>query len=143
MTESNSHDGEELRLLYDVTISDLSYFKMQQWAVTNYGLLIDGGLIGIAQLIKPLDKCDRWVLAALACFGAAAALVVLGKLQRSIDIRRKRLSNIRSKFGEAFMAAWSAGKKDDEYMDVGRLLIGAVVLTALLTVWLLWCRFRG
>jgi hypothetical protein len=140
MTESNSHDGEELRLLYSVTIGDLSYFKTQQWAVANYSLLIDGGLIGVAQLIHHLNRCDRWLLAGLSIVAAVAAVAVLCKLQRSIDIRHERLRAIRSKFGAAFMAAWSAEPKDDEYMNVGRLLIGAIVMTAVLTVWLLWCR---
>jgi hypothetical protein len=140
MTETNSHDREELRLLYTVTITDLSYFKTQQWLVANYCLLIDGGLIGVAQLIHNLNRCDRWWLAGLSIAAAVAAVIILCKLQRSIHIRHKRLSDIRTKFGAAFKAAWSAEQKKGEYMDVGWLLVGGVVVTMLLTAWLLLWR---
>jgi hypothetical protein len=73
---------EEMRLLYQVTVADLSYFKSQQWSVTNYSLLIYAGLVGIAQFLKPdLSSTDRAILIGLAVAVGLTAAFVLFKLK--------------------------------------------------------------
>lgn len=34
-------DREELRLLYQVTVSDIAFFKQQQWSISNYALTVE------------------------------------------------------------------------------------------------------
>ncbi len=141
MTTQQQSDNEELRLLFQVTTADLAYFKTQQWAITYYSFLVDAALIGVAQLLRPtISGLERFALACLALLGALAAMVILAKLEKSISVRRSRLDEARSHFGSAFQRAWAAEHKGDEYVHSIYVLYGGVVLTSLLTMWLLACR---
>jgi hypothetical protein len=137
MTSNLSSDDEELRLLYQITTSDLSYFKSQQWSVTYYCFLIDAALIGVAQLVLPLRATDKVLLSSLILVAAISALVVLWKLENSISIRMSRLEAIRTRFGAAFGRAWSAAPKRPERVHSVYLLRGGVILTGALSLWLI------
>ena len=141
MTTPQQSDREELHLLYQVATTDLAYFKTQQWAVTYYSLLVDAALVGVAQLLRPnLSELERFSLCGLAFLGALAAIIILSKLEKSISVRRSRLDAAREQFGSAFQRAWSAEHKGDEYVHSIYILYGGVVLTSLLTMWLIACR---
>ena len=140
MSTGHETEGEELRLLYQVTTSDLAYFKTQQWSLTYYCLLIDAGLIGIAQFLKTLCPPDRAVLCVLVMAATTAVLVVLHKLQRSIEVRQSRLEAVRESFGPRFKRAWSAEHKDEEFVHSVWLLRSGIVITGILAVWLISSR---
>lgn len=134
-------DRSELQMLYQVTVSDLAYFKTQQWAVTYYSLLVDAALVGVAQLLRPeLGSIERLVLSGLALFAALAAVIVLSRLEKSISVRRSRLDAVRSELGNVFQRAWAAEHKGEEYIHAIYILYGGVVITGLLTMWLIVCR---
>src|SRR5688572_13586502 len=125
-------------MLYQITVSDLSYFKTQQWNVTYYALLIEAAVVGFAKVLSPpLTMLDRCLLAFLSVAAAVAALFVLSKLQRSISVRQSRLDAVRRSLGEAFQRAWSAQYKEDHPIQSVYLLRGGIVVTTLLTLWLL------
>lgn len=42
------HDREELRLLYQVSVSDIAFFKQQKWWGINYILAIFAAILFIA-----------------------------------------------------------------------------------------------
>jgi hypothetical protein len=132
-----SAEEEDLRMLYQITVSDLSYFKSQQWNVTYYALLIEAAFVGVGQVLgQSLTVSDRAVLCCLAVASAISALYVLGKLQRSISVRDSRLEAIRATLTEAFHRAWAARHKAEEKVPNVFLLRGGIVITTLLTVWL-------
>jgi hypothetical protein len=134
-------DHEELRLLYQVTVGDLTYFKTQQWSVTNYSMLLFAGLVGVAQLLKPnLTTVDRTLLVAAVVFVFAAALVVLYKLQTSILVRQARLDAVREQFTDEFHVAWAAEEKGTEVLHSIFLLRLAVVGGGGLAAWLIGMR---
>src|SRR5689334_4507291 len=109
----------------------------QQWNVTYYALLLEAALVGVGQLLgTSLKGADRLLLAALAVLACAAALYVIAKLQRSISVRQTRLDATRRRMSESFQRAWSAEHKDEEKVPNVLLLRGGIVITALLTVWL-------
>ena len=135
-----SLDREELRPLYEVTVADLSHFKTQQWAVTNYTLLIQAAVVGIAQLLSQLRQSDRILLFLLSVAGAIAGMVVLSKLQHSIGVRQSRLRAARDEFSDEFKAAWAAETKGPEYVHSIYLLYSTVIIAALLVGWLVLCR---
>ena len=137
----HDREQEELRLLYAVTTQDLSYFKTQQWSVTYYALLIDAGLVGVAQLLSANRTIlDRIALVVLTFGAAAAAMLVLYKLQASITVRQSRLESLRAAFTETFRRVWSAQHKPPEYIHSVYLLYGGIALTAILTAWLVGMR---
>jgi hypothetical protein len=138
---NNQSTREELQLLYQVTVSDLAYFKTQQWSVTNYSLALLAGLIGVTQFLKPsLSSWDRFVLVALAAAVSIIVLVVLSKLQKSIEVRQSRLEATRANFSASFQAAWAAETKGREYVHAIHFLYTAVVIGAVLSAWLIGFR---
>jgi hypothetical protein len=143
MSSQATDDAEEIRLLYQVTTADLSYFKAQQWSVTYYSFLIDAGLVGVAQLLLPLRLLDKSILSALVILAMGAALFVLSKLQRSISVRQSRLEAVRREFGTAFARVWSAEYKQPERVHSIYLLCGGILLTGLLSLWLINLRLTA
>ena|SRR5688572_22539829 len=138
MTEpSAASHREELMLLYQITVGDLSYFKTQQWAVANYAFLLLAGITGVHQLAGAVTSFERIGLAALALSVAIVVLVVLTKLQTSIRVRQARLEATRKSFSLAFKDAWAAETKGPELVHAIWFLYGAVVLGALIVVWLI------
>ena len=129
-------EHEELRLLYSTSVGEISFFKQQQWTVTNYAVAIYVGLVVIAkQLIaKPPDTWKVFVLTATAVAVAIAGIGVIRLLQSSIEVRRNRLCMIRSRFSEAFRAAWTQQKEKD---DIQLLLYAVVVTGGVFSFWLL------
>jgi hypothetical protein len=134
--ELTQHEHEELLGLYQVTVTDLSYFKTQQWTSTNYFFLLLAGIVGVGQLGHP-SLITRLLLIALAVLVAAAALVTLQKLQDSIEVRRARLDRIREYFGPAFAAAWAAKAKKREYIKSVWFLRFAILGGSAIVCWLL------
>ena len=134
-------DHEELRLLYQVTVGDLTYFKTQQWSVANYSMLLYAGLVGVAQMLKPgLATGDRGLLVAIVVLVLIAAYVVLYKLQASIVVRQTRLDAVRRKFTDEFQVAWAAEEKGAEFMHSIFLLRLAVGGGGGLAAWLIGLR---
>jgi len=134
-------DHEELRLLYQVTVSDLTYFKTQQWSVTNYSMLLFAGLVSVAQLLKPnLMTGDRALLVGAVVLVLLAALVVLYKLQTSILVRQARLDAVRQQFTDEFHVAWAAEDKRVEVLHSIFLLRLAVGGGGGLAAWLIGMR---
>ena len=133
--------NEELRLLYEVTVTDLSYFKTQQWAVTNYCMLSYAALVGVAtQLPGGLKVVDRLLLIAFALAACVSSMFVQKKLQTSVAIRQSRLDHLRDSFGSDFLRSWSAQYKPKERLHAIHLLLIAVPLGFSLVVWLLGFR---
>ncbi len=61
-------------ILYRALIDELKFAKQQQWAITNYLLLLMGAVFGVAKLTsKSPTSCEKAVWCALV-----AAVVVIG-----------------------------------------------------------------
>lgn len=134
-------DKDDLRLLYEVTVSDLSYFKSQQWAVANYCMLSYAALVGVATLLPGgLGAMDRFVLSAFALAACASSLFVLRKLQASVAIRQARLDHLRDNFGSDFLRSWSAQYKPKERLHAIHVLLAAIPSSFALVIWLLGFR---
>lgn len=127
---ANRHEHEELRLLYDVSVKDIEFFKKQQWLVTYYGVLVYGTLVALAKISSP----GKWTLCAGAISAWLLCAVLLAALEHSIGVRRDRLAAIRGKFSRAFNRAWEAGKKEKEYYIVLSCMLFALTVGAVLTV---------
>lgn len=137
-------DRDDLRLLYQISVNDLSYFKTQQWSVTNYTLLLYAGVVSVAQMLKPgLSVTDRYILGALTLVVGAAALGILTKLQKSVNVRQSRLDSVRTQMTEAFHFAWSAEDKGREVFHAIYFLRVAIVGGAALVCWLVGWRLSS
>jgi len=122
-------DKEELRLLYDVSVSDIVFFKQQQLSVTNYALALHAAFLFIAYqlLVAPLAAWQLWLLVVLTWTVCLAGLEMVVRLQCSILGRRTRLEQVRAHFGKPFFEAWTIQKPKD---DVYQLLISVMLLSS-------------
>ena len=110
--------NDELRLLYTSCVSEIAGFKQQQWQVTNYGLLLFAAVASIPKVVTKLTQLEFFVLYAAAFAVLSAGWYVLGLFAASIQVRRGRLTEIRTKhFTEEFKAAWRYGKTEAEVPD--------------------------
>jgi hypothetical protein len=108
-------ENDELRLLYQVSVADLAFFKQQQWSIANYALLLYAALAGAVKLLQPPIRAQEpIVLCVLVVVTAIAASVVLWKQEAAIGIRRARLLALRNEFTERFNREWGAEGKPDE-----------------------------
>ena len=128
---------EELRLLYTVSVADITFFKQQQWSVANYSCALYVAFVVTAKqfLGKTPDDWKLWVLCVLALAVASAGVGILCALQSSMALRRLRLRSIRAKFSSAFMAAWEKEKQADE---VFKLLLAVIAFGAVFSSWLIY-----
>jgi hypothetical protein len=134
--------NDDLRLLYQVTVSDLAFFKGQQWSVTNYALLIFAALVGVTQLdqVEDLLLSDRTLLLALATVDMVLAFVALIHLHCSIKLRRARLTSVRGKLSKSFKESWSVLPKERDGID---LFLGIVLVVSWgFVTWLIGCRLQ-
>jgi len=120
MAEQNANEKQkydELRLLYSACVSEIDSFKKQQWKTTNYGLLLYVAILSIPKLLGKLNQVEYFVLVATAFSVAVSGWYLVGVLAESIQVRRKRLIEIRKKFTEEFMNAWRYGKTEADVPD--------------------------
>jgi len=138
MNQRSDATPDELKLLYQITVNDLSYFKAQQWSVTNYSFLLLAGIVGAWQVSKA--NIALWELGALVALAVAicvSSLIILKKLQDSIVVRQSRLDAAREHFSVAFYKAWAAETKPNELIHSITLLRGAVAMGTIAVCWLL------
>ena len=110
--------NDELRLLYASCVSEIAAFKQQQWQVTNYGLLLFAAVASMPKLVAKLTQLEFFLLYAAAFVVLSAGWYVLGLFSESIQVRRGRLTEIRTKhFTEEFKAAWRYGKSEVQITD--------------------------
>lgn len=128
-----SSDREELRLLYQVSVADIAFFKQQQWSATNYAVGAYAALLVIVHqwLPSPLKPWQIWPLIVLAWAVCIAGLAIVSRLQDSILGRRTRLERIRAKFGAVFREAWSIPKPHDDtyWLLYSFMLVGVGIVT--------------
>ena len=117
--ESNAKQvNDELRLLYASCVSEIAGFKQQQWHVTNYGLLLLAAIASVPKVVERLTELEFFILYAAAFLVLSAGWYVLGLFSASIQMRRGRLTEVRSKhFTDEFKAAWRCGKSEAEVPD--------------------------
>lgn len=125
----NATAREELKLLYEVSVKDLDFFKRQQWLVSYYAVVLYAALFALSGKAT-LDKMWFYLV---VCGVAIMASILLLNLEHSIGVRRDRLKAIRENFSEEFKGAWKAGKKLKEYHVVVYFMLFGVLAGAVLT----------
>jgi hypothetical protein len=138
--ELTDHAREDLRLLYQVVVQDLAFFKQQQWSVTNYVLLLQAALVGlVTQLTGSTTKRgERIAVCVLAAILGFVGVFLLIKLEQSIKLRRVRLSNVRARLSQEFRDCWETPAKPPESATIAVVLGAAMVLGTVIVHWLVW-----
>ncbi|MGY8773160.1 hypothetical protein [Spongiibacter tropicus] len=138
-------DNGYLDVLYSTCVQEIMSFKSQQWHATNYALLLYGVVIAIAKTVEVESCIEEMMLFLLPVFVFGAGWYVVHTLFISIDVRRRRLSQIRTKLPESFMDAWRYGRSIDEVPDnpnekikLSWLFYSVLTLGLAVTLWVLW-----
>ena len=104
---------EERKLLYEVSVRDIEFFKRQQWQISYYTIAlyaaILGWIYGAPACVKPqyINVSLAITVVIMACF----AIKLLSHLEHDIAVRRARLKSIRKKM--PFLdKSWHAKKKE-------------------------------
>jgi hypothetical protein len=137
--ELSEREHKELTTLYQVTVSDLAFFKSQQWTLTNYALLAFGAVAAIPHIPQvQTGRCSKVVLCAIATVVYLSADWLLWRLKESIEVRQKRLERIFPKFTKTFRDT-RGDKKQVSATEV--FIFIAIVLTfgIGLVWWILLC----
>jgi hypothetical protein len=131
-------EHDELKLLYQACVSDLAFFKQQQWSIANYALLLYGALVAAVKLLQPpIRELEPIVLQLLVVATAITASIVLWKHEAAIGVRRTRLAALRNELSQRFNRAWETEGKRDELVSVACVLQAALVVGALVALWVL------
>ncbi len=123
---------EDLRMLYQVSSQDLVFFKQQQWSVTNYVLLLYVGIFGLTQIHDSI--CLGLIMSLIASIAGIFGVIIIKKLEGSINCRRDRLKSIRGFLSKEFNTAWESGNKDKDSTYIAWLLAIAIAI-GIPTIW--------
>ena len=118
--EHDKRVGDELRLLYSTSVTEIAGFKQQQWHVTNYALLLDAAIVSFSKFGVPQPSRLEYVVLGIAALSVLiAGWVIIGMFSGSILVRRKRLTHIRrSRLTEEFRTSWRCGASETEMPDL-------------------------
>lgn len=125
--------------LHRTAIHDIAFFKLQQWRVTNYGLLLYVTVVAIPRFL-PLSRLEAWLLWLLSLTVLVVGWIVLCRLEESLGKGRGRAIKIHEYFSKEAQKAWEVGGKITEveekvsmlWLFRSVLLLGFVVVTWLL-----------
>lgn len=139
MSKTTEQSNEEMRLLYQTSVTELEFFKRQQWSVTNYALLLYAAIVGVAQLLAGnIDRTEKLVLCLVASVVGMLGAYILWVLNNSIEVRKSRLEAIHDHFSESFRKVWSIEEKPEEALSIYVLLLLVVVVGMSATWWLVF-----
>ncbi len=150
MENHNEHSKSEssppemprrIELLYNSTVSELTFLKKQQWAVTNYSLIAYGAIYAIAR-----NSCHSgsFGFLILLLFGALFSTFCLIKFQRDLKPIRDR----RAKIHRQYYSPSERGRGELNLEDTPRnwlaapfffiVLLFTNLVGALVVAYLLW-----
>ena len=138
LKELTDPEHQELLSLYQVTVSDLVFFKSQQWAITNYTLVAFAAIVGI-QFVEGvnIESCGRFFLCLAATIVYFFSIYLLYSLKSSIEERRDRLKRVFEKFSEIFKDA-RGNKKQVSATDIFIFLFIILTISIVLVWWLVF-----
>ncbi len=138
-SKNSDQEHDDFLELHRTAIHDIAFFKLQQWRVTNYALLLYAAIVALPKFLPPplslVEAPLRWLLSfAVVALGG----MVLCQLQKSIGKGRARLNKIREHFSKNALDAWAAGGKSSEdrpsllWLFLSVLVVGFLLVTGLL-----------
>ena len=138
---------DELQLLYTALISDIQFYKSQQWSVTNYTVLIYAALIGISQILEPYRIYSLNILLVLVGF---LVMVVGIKLICQLDKDYKASRSVKKKVMKKFSCTfkdyikmidknWDSEESEEKNLSTQfiNLLLKGVIIVGAFVVYLI------
>lgn len=133
----SEEERDDLHALYQACVTDLSFFKAQQWSITNYTLIAYGALFAATEVIRNNECWIKVAFAILAISVGISDTFLILSLRKAIMVRQARLAIIREKLTPIFREAWGAMEKGDEFVNPVLVLLIASWVAAVLVVLLI------
>ena len=134
-------EHSELLAIYGVTISDIAFFKSQQWKATNYAVLIYAAVLGTAKLVSSagdLTNISFGLLFLMALLTLLQGLYVLNELESSLSARRVRLDLIIHLFAEKiYESFYKNSLPPEDKSSLIWLFRTVLIIGFLIDVWIL------
>lgn len=97
MSEEKPEQPQNLQLaanIYKAITDNIIFSKKQQWAITNYTILIFGALFGISRTLTKLTSCEKALIVVTAAAVSVASILLLSKIQCDLGRFREQLISI-------------------------------------------------
>jgi len=131
----------QVAALYQAKTDQLIFLKKQQWAITNYLLLLLAAIFGVDQTLKfvSLEKVVFTVIIPIAC---VLDLLLLFKINRDMNDARKSIQEITKEWfscsqRKQYGLPDSYEPQRSDWFVLG-LLIGISIAASFLVLWSFW-----
>jgi hypothetical protein len=98
-TETETKMSKPAEILYRAFTDELRFAKQQQWTITNYTVLLMGGVFGVAKVISPATL-GKVTLCGIVALIWLLGLIVLLDLQGYIRNVRRRQTQMEGTFSD-------------------------------------------
>lgn len=140
--ELTDHEHAELLSVYQSAIADITFFKSQQFTLTNYGILIYVAIVGVAGILKEgsrLESAETIVLLITALVVLLIGILVLGSLETALQKGRGRLERCVDHFSERIKTCvFQTTVRAEDKPSLVNLFRAVFVLGFLAVAWVLW-----
>jgi hypothetical protein len=99
MTKTETNMSKLGEILYRAFFDELRFAKQQQWTITNYTVLLMGGVFGVAKVISP-TTFGKFTLCGIVALIWLLNLFVLFDLQGYIRNVRQRQTTMEGSFSD-------------------------------------------
>jgi hypothetical protein len=142
--KKNGRKWEELRLLYQVVVADMHFYKNQQWMVTNYVMGAYAAMITVSSILSNptrggMLRFERYTLAILSLVSAVTGVLLIGQLENTLRSGRIRLERIFDQFTYGFYNSLSPQKLEIRHKKgiiVSSVLQVVIILGGIVTTYL-------
>lgn len=94
MAEPSPEMTPQVANVHKATLDNITFSKKQQWAITNYTVLIYAGLFGLGKSLGPIGSCERAIFVILAALTFVCSALLIIQIQRDTGRYRVRLQKI-------------------------------------------------
>ncbi len=138
----------ELLALQHSLVTDIAFYKQQEWQAANYGLLLYAAILGAAKLAGPkLSTVEYAALWLLALTVMLVGLYIVQDLHRALTHRRSLLPLVWRHYDEVVVAPAYGGSAalapPKEKSSLDHLFIFALVMGFVLSTWVLVSMWRN
>jgi len=113
----DSESRDEMLALYSACLSEIAWFKSQQWQVAYYALAAQGAIVVAMQLLESRFAIAATIIGMVVCIASIWAgtysVLILRDLDAAVEKSRRRLAHVRESFSENFRAAFTGYPSGD------------------------------
>ena len=144
--ESQRKQSGELELLYKDAVDNIRLYKQQQFAITNYAILLYGAIVVLHEKFSESAEptcLEKGVLVSVSVLVLIVGSSLIFRLHCNMVGCRQRMAKIRESFEDLSKEAWKAYDKPDHTSCLHNIgfaitLVGVLFLGMLAVGWVIF-----